>query len=307
MSSFPQQPATDPAAATEGLERMDVDAATAAARHRHHPLVKTLGAISELADQMPLGAVCGTVVAGGVLAGRPHIARTGLRMMAAHVLANVVKRRIKNRLRRTRPEEIVKNRDYQFEAGETEGGHDTSFPSGHTAGAVAVARIVARDIPSLAMPVLGFAGLIGAVQIPRAKHYPADVAAGAALGLAAAWVVDRLLPGHTIPSRNQENRMSDDATKSISALFETREAADYAIEHLVQQHGLDRSDIFAEAEGDSNTVGNRISGGDANKEDGAEGAALHGAIKVSADVSPDQAETVEATFRELGGQEIARR
>ena len=32
--------------------------------------------------------------------------------------------------------------------------------------------------------------------------------------------------------------MSDNATTTISAVFQTREAADYAIEHLVQQHGL---------------------------------------------------------------------
>ncbi|MCZ0961407.1 phosphatase PAP2 family protein [Paracoccus benzoatiresistens] len=185
----------DPAAQTEGLERMDIEAAKAAARHRHHPLVKTLGEASELADQMPLGTVCGLVIAGGLLGRRPDIARTGVRMMAAHVLANVVKRRIKNRLRRTRPEEMVRNRDYQFEPGETEGRHDTSFPSGHTAGAVAVARVVAADLPDLSVPVTGFAALIAAVQIPRAKHYPIDVAAGAALGLAAAWAVDCLLPG----------------------------------------------------------------------------------------------------------------
>lgn len=186
---------TDPAAQTEGLERMDIEAAKAAARHRHHPLVKTLGEASELADQLPLGTVCGLVIAGGVLAGRSDIARTGTRMMAAHVLANVIKRRIKNRLRRTRPEKMVKERDYQFEIGEAEGGHETSFPSGHTAGAVAVARIVAADIPSLSLPVTGLAALIAAVQIPRAKHYPIDVAAGAVLGLGAAWVVNRLLPG----------------------------------------------------------------------------------------------------------------
>lgn len=101
--------------------------------------------------------------------------------------------------------------------------------------------------------------------------------------------------------------MSDNATTSVSARFETREAADYAIEHLVQQHGLNRADIFAEPEGDSNTAGNRISGGDKNKDDGAEGAALRGAIKVSVDVAAGQADRVEGTFREMGGQDIARR
>lgn len=195
-------PQNHPAPETEGLERMDVEAAAAAAQHCHHPVVKTLGAASEIADQIPLALVCGTVIAGGLIAGRPDIARTGARMMAAHVVANVVKRRIKNRLRRTRPEEVVKNRDYAFEVGESQGGHDTSFPSGHTAGAVAVASIVARDIPTLTLPAMGIAALIAGVQIPRAKHYPVDVAAGAALGLMAAGVVNLLFSSSRNPGES---------------------------------------------------------------------------------------------------------
>lgn len=188
-------PEDHPAPQTEGLERMDVEAAASAARHRHHPVVKALGTASELADQIPLAMVCGTVIAGGLVAGRPNVARMGMRMMTAHVIANVVKRRIKNRLRRTRPEEIVKQRDYEFEPGESKGGNDTSFPSGHTAGAVAVAAIVARDMPGLALPAAGTAALMAGVQIPRAKHYPMDVLAGTLLGLAAAQAVNLLLPG----------------------------------------------------------------------------------------------------------------
>lgn len=188
-------PEDHPAPQTEGLERLDIEAAASAARHRHHPLVRTLGAASELADQIPLGLVCGAVALGGMIGGNPHVVRTGMRMMAAHVLANVVKRRIKNRLRRTRPEEVVKNHDYAFEPGESQGGHETSFPSGHTTGAVAVAAIVARDHPPLAVPASAVAALMAGVQIPRARHYPADVLAGAALGLAAARLVDLLLPG----------------------------------------------------------------------------------------------------------------
>lgn len=101
--------------------------------------------------------------------------------------------------------------------------------------------------------------------------------------------------------------MSDNATTSISALFDTRAAADRAIEHLVQQHGLNRADIFAEAEGASNTAGNRPSGGDTGKADGGQDAALRGAVRVSVDVARDQVETVEDTFRDMGGQDIARR
>lgn len=98
--------------------------------------------------------------------------------------------------------------------------------------------------------------------------------------------------------------MSDNATRTISAVFETREAADYAIEHLVQQHGLNRADIFAEPQGDQNTAGSRPSGGDANKGDSPSDPALNGGVKVSVDAAQDQTEAVRATFQEMGGQDI---
>jgi len=42
--------------------------------------------------------------------------------------------------------------------------------------------------------------------------------------------------------------MSDDSIATISGTFATREAADRAVEHLVQEHGIDRADIFVQAE-----------------------------------------------------------
>lgn len=99
--------------------------------------------------------------------------------------------------------------------------------------------------------------------------------------------------------------MSDNASKTVSAIFQTREAADYAIEHLVQQHGLNRADIFAEPQGNDNTAGTRPSGGDANKGDAPSEPALQGAVRVSADVAGDKADRVRATFTEMGGQDIA--
>lgn len=185
----------DHAASLQELERADVEAAQVAAGHRHHPLVRTLGALSEIADQIPLTLLCGAVIAGGMASGKRDLVRIGTRMMAAHVLANVVKRRIKNRLRRSRPNHVVEKGSYVFEPGESRHGNETSFPSGHTAGAVAVAGIVATDLPHLAMPAAGIALMIGAVQIPRAKHYPLDVSVGAGLGMASAWMVNRMLPG----------------------------------------------------------------------------------------------------------------
>ncbi len=145
------------------IEEADKSIAQDAGRYRHHPLVTSLGLMSEIADQIPLSLVCGGVMTAGLISDRPQLARTGVRMMAAHVLANSIKRAIKNRHRRTRPGVMLDGEDYVCEPGETEGGHDTSFPSGHTAGAVAVAAIVASDIPKAAVPAFVAASLIAGV------------------------------------------------------------------------------------------------------------------------------------------------
>lgn len=248
--------------------------------------------------------ICGAVIAAGIASGRGGTARTGTRMLAAHILANTVKRRIKNRLRRTRPDKVVEQNHYLFRAQDNHDGRDASFPSGHTAGAIAVSAIVVRDMPTMSLPAATLGLLAAAVQIPRAKHYPTDVLAGAALGLAAAWVVNTVLPQNSASQHKyQEKPMSDNATKTVSALFDTREAADYAIEHLVQQHGIDRADIFAEPQGAGNSAGNRPSGSD--RKGDVDGAALNGALKLSVDIAGDKVATVQDTFREYGGQDVA--
>ena len=185
---------------TSVVEEADKDVARSAARHRHHPVVKSLGAASEIADQIPLSIVCAAMIGGGAIADRPQITQVGLKMMTAHVLANSVKRIIKNNFKRTRPKVMIEEQTYECEAGESEGGHDTSFPSGHTAGAVAVATVMARDLPQTAVPALAIAAMIAGIQVPRGKHYPIDVAAGAVLGFAAACAV------HVFWPQGQETR-----------------------------------------------------------------------------------------------------
>lgn len=170
---------------TEQPEQADKEFAQQAGRHREDPSVKALGTFSEIADQIPLSLLCGSVILGGMLSTRPNLTQTGLRIMTAHVMANSVKRLIKNRIRRTRPHVMIEEQTYRFEPGNSQNRHECSFPLGHTAGAVSVAVVVAHDAPTLAVPAYLMAALIGGIQIPRAKHYLGDVAAGALLGLLA--------------------------------------------------------------------------------------------------------------------------
>jgi len=54
--------------------------------------------------------------------------------------------------------------------------------------------------------------------------------------------------------------MSVNKSKPVTAMFETREAADLAVEHLVQKNGLDRTDVFVQAAGHQNSSGVDVSG-----------------------------------------------
>lgn len=92
-------------------------------------------------------------------------------------------------------------------------------------------------------------------------------------------------------------------TEEISATFATRRAAEIAVEHLVQEHGVARTDIVVDAEGASNSSGTVRSGGDATK-DAAESDTQPkpaGAIRVSVKSGAAQREAVESALKEAEG------
>ena len=102
--------------------------------------------------------------------------------------------------------------------------------------------------------------------------------------------------------------MADDSVKTISAKFETREAADRAIEHLVQKCGVERANIFVQASAKDNTTGISPSGGDrAHGTENRTDAPLHGEIEVSADVTNEVLIKAEQVFRDAGARGVAAR
>ncbi|MFQ6163579.1 hypothetical protein ACLMJV_12925 [Sinorhizobium meliloti] len=102
--------------------------------------------------------------------------------------------------------------------------------------------------------------------------------------------------------------MADDSTTTIRATFETREAADLAVEHLVQQHGILRPDIFVQSASDRNTAGARPSGGDASHDGGARrDAPLAGEIEVSADIASSQVTAVRRSLGDAGAIRVSSR
>jgi undecaprenyl-diphosphatase len=101
--------------------------------------------------------------------------RAGLEALAAGVAAALVARALRDRLGRPRP------------GARAEGG----FPSRHAAAATAIAATAGRGRPGLGRALRGAAAVGLAGRVAAAEHEPADIAAGAAIGLAAARAVER--------------------------------------------------------------------------------------------------------------------
>ncbi len=184
---------------TGPLMRYDRAVADAAANFRNTPAMKILGPASDIADQWQLFTICvATIGAGGLRRDRKLVA-TGVHMTLAMLAATALKNLVKGRIDRTRPIVVVQGGQYIFQHGDHDVTELNSFPSGHTAGAVAVAWAIACQYPSTKLIALGTAAAIAGIQIPRAKHYPIDLAAGALVGLVAGAAARHLLPARMIP------------------------------------------------------------------------------------------------------------
>jgi hypothetical protein len=110
------------------------------------------------------------------------------------------------------------------------------------------------------------------------------------------------------------------AKQTITGSFNTRREAEMAVEHLVQDYGLDRSAVNVRPAGEENTSGVVASGADAaerHRGSGAPGDPIgdkimpegqhaeaggigKGAILVSAEVDEDKLDRARASFEEYG-------
>jgi membrane-associated phospholipid phosphatase len=177
--------------ASRAVLAADAAAAEAALPYQGSVAMEALGRFASLGDQPPLRTLCAAVIAAGVAGGNRRLARAGVRMLVAHTLATLAKDYVKERVDRTRPRSKgERGKDHVPRPGRRTAKEETSFPSGHSAGAAAIARAFARDYPEFAVPAYAAGGALALAQIPRCAHYPTDVGAGLAIGLAAEAIVD---------------------------------------------------------------------------------------------------------------------
>jgi hypothetical protein len=94
----------------------------------------------------------------------------------------------------------------------------------------------------------------------------------------------------------------------LAAIYETRAQAELAVEHLVQELGVDRSAIFVEPVEEKNTSGVQISGGDApSGEDGSRArsdAPLNGAIRVTVATTEHKVAALRGALTQAGASSV---
>lgn len=170
-------------AAARAIMRADRRVVASVQPVKDHVLFEQL---ADLGDEPQLRILCAGTMMLGVLERDRRLVLAGARMLAAQLAATLAKDFVKHRIDRTRPRSLGRgDGDHRLSAGRSRAKEETSFPSGHAAGTAAVAAAFARDYPERARPAFGAAAALSLVQIPRCAHYPSDVAAGAAIGLAA--------------------------------------------------------------------------------------------------------------------------
>ena len=195
--------------AAKSVTRAEAKVAQVSAEHRDNPAVRIISKLSEVGDQPELRTISGGLIAAGLLTGRRRLARAGVRMLLAHELATAIKNFVKDRVDRTRPRSANGGKDSVARLGDHSAKEETSFPSGHTAGAIAVAQAFAREFPDYATPARVAAGAVGIAQVPRCAHYPTDVGVGAVIGVVAEAAVSVLwravdnIPEQVTPSEPQ--------------------------------------------------------------------------------------------------------
>jgi membrane-associated phospholipid phosphatase len=172
------------------IERIDHSVYGAIAGTPTPKLDVTMRRLSGAADYSRLSMAAAAVLAatGGARGRRGAV--DGLASVA--VTATVVNLVVKPLSRRRRPDRVTA--EVPAERHVTMPG-SRSFPSGHSAAAVAFATGASRDVPAAGLPLHLLAALVSYSRVHTGVHFPGDVLAGALIGATVANLTTSALAG----------------------------------------------------------------------------------------------------------------
>lgn len=176
--------------------------------------MRLVGAASDIGDQPQMRLVCAGTIVLAIARRDGRLAETGFKMLAAHTAATWAKSGVKSVVDRTRPDS---GDDPEVRLGDSDDHDKTSFPSGHSAGVVAVAEVVAQEYPEHALAARLAAFAVAAVQVPCGTHYVGDVIAGALIGLLAEQAADVAWNGVSRAAERETSATPRPAGPTISA------------------------------------------------------------------------------------------
>jgi undecaprenyl-diphosphatase len=172
----------------EDMGNVDLAVYNAIARTPTPRLDAAMRELSRAADYSRLSVAAAAAIA---LVGGPQGRRAaagGLASLA--VTSTVVNLAIKPLGRRRRPDRVAGEVPHVRHVRMP---RSTSFPSGHTAAAVAFASGAARFMPATTVPLNVLATAVGYSRVHTGVHYPGDVLVGALIGAVTADVVTHRL------------------------------------------------------------------------------------------------------------------
>ena len=170
------------AAAVALTALFDPTIARTAAGHQSDRLTRVSDNLDRFGEVSVIAPVLIGTAAVGLIARQPELLRLSVRTATAITFVTAVGQATKFAVGRKRPFQDADLGGTDFDPF---GGGSTSFPSGHTAAAFALATTLGDAIgdPVARVGLYALATATGAARIALQKHWASDVVAGAALGV----------------------------------------------------------------------------------------------------------------------------
>jgi undecaprenyl-diphosphatase len=148
----------------------------------------------------------------GLISDQNEIFESGVLVGSAEVLSYSIRYVLKAGLKRQRPYEALAN----VHTDHLESADPSSFPSGHAAGAFALATMLTLRYPNkpqVYIPAFLWAGMVGYGRMYFGLHYPTDILGGALIGAGSSLLVyryqDKILPfAYRLVGKREPNNVS---------------------------------------------------------------------------------------------------